>query len=97
MAECYGAQRTGSPGSGMRAAVASAAVHGELNDSPAGGPGSSAAPGSRSHSPQPVAGPERTRQHPGREHKAAVPPAVMPPKAVQCQQGRWARGLECMP
>ena len=30
----------------------------------------------------------RTRQDPSRPHTAALPPAVMPTKVVQCQQGR---------
>ena len=98
MAEYYGAQRTGSTGGSMRAAVASAAVHGELNDAPAGGPGSSSTPGSRCQNAQPVVGAAWMLSLPERTHRAEVPWYTSAMKWVQCQQG-WLRsppGVEYM-
>lgn len=58
---------------------------------------SSSAPGSGSNAPQPVAGIDLTQQAFGSKHRAADPPAVMPRKLRQCQQGREAvdHGLKC--
>lgn len=93
----YGAHATGCAGAGRSATAPSAGDQAELKDAPAGGPGSSSAPGARCQQLHPEAGPDRTRQQPGREHSAAVPWAVMPAKALQCQHGRGVPGVECMP
>jgi hypothetical protein len=86
-ANCYGAQRTGCT-AGTNCRAASAGVQRSLIEALAGGPGSSSAPGSRVQQTHPLAGVERTRLQPGREHSAAVPWAVKPSNDVQCQQGR---------
>jgi len=76
--------------------VASAADHGELIDSPAGRPGSSSAPGSRSSLIQPRSGFARTRLQAKLPYLAAVPSAVGPMFAVQCHHGQGVFGVLCL-